>query len=86
VTKTNHFFEESVSIFSKLNQATNLKMKTRENELDVCIYFDSSFGTEKLVLRKSCNTLVALMFMCSDADLLRTSALGFNTRRDIFGF
>jgi hypothetical protein len=37
----------------------------------------------RLDLRTSCKPLAALMFMWSAADLLRTSALGFNTRRDI---
>lgn len=38
----------------------------------------------RLLLRTSCKPLAALMFMWRAADLLRTSAFGFNTRSDIF--
>lgn len=38
----------------------------------------------RLVLRTSCKPLAALMFMCSAADLLSTSAFGFRTLSDIF--
>lgn len=38
----------------------------------------------RLVFRTSCRPLAALMFMCKAADLLRTCAFGFNTRKDIF--
>ena len=38
----------------------------------------------RLVLRTSCKPLAALTFIRSASDLLRTSALGFNTLRDIF--
>lgn len=38
----------------------------------------------RLVLRTSIKPLAALMFMCSAADLLSTSAFGFSTLSDIF--
>lgn len=37
----------------------------------------------RLVLSTSMRPLAALMFMCSAADLLSTSALGFSTRSDM---